>query len=100
MSNVISVTKPYLKPAMIGLLSFYVLIHFFSGEGSLLSYFQNKDKIAALEAEHEGLAIKREALEQRVQLMQPESLDKDMLDEQTRKILGVAKDDEVIIFLD
>lgn len=52
-------------------------------------------------AEHEFnlLKTKREALDGDVKLMRPSSLDRDMADEQTRRVLGYAQQDEVVIDL-
>ena len=41
-----------------------------------------------------------EALERRVHLMRPSSIDPDMLDEQVRSVLGFAREGELIIYLD
>ncbi len=40
----------------------------------------------------------QEILERRVQLLRPDSLDPDMLEERARKVLNFAKKDEVVIY--
>ena len=39
----------------------------------------------------------REALEHRVSLLHPQTLDADMLDEMARRVLGLGRPDEIII---
>jgi cell division protein FtsB len=40
----------------------------------------------------------REAKEQQVRMLSPESLDPDLLDERARAALGLARPDEIVIF--
>lgn len=54
---------------------------------------QLADQLASLQSE-------RKSLEQRVSLLRPETIDRDMVDEMARRKLGVMKHDEVMIFLD
>jgi cell division protein FtsB len=66
-------------------------------------YYARKDVLAALEvkqAELEALQTTRENLDKKVSLMAPDNLDRDLLDEQARHILGLAGKDELVIFLD
>ena len=40
----------------------------------------------------------RDILARRVELLRPENLDRDMLDEQARQILGLAHSDDLVIY--
>ncbi len=75
----------------------YFAIQGYSGEYGLNAKREYEATIAQLEAEKSGLKTRRDALERRVQLMRPESLDPDMLDEQVREVLDRARPDDLVI---
>ncbi|WP_407647684.1 FtsB family cell division protein [Halovulum marinum] len=50
-----------------------------------------------LEAELAALQAEREVIENRTRRMSTDYLDLDLLDEQARKVLGLARGDEIII---
>ncbi|MFD2238986.1 FtsB family cell division protein [Aureimonas populi] len=62
---------------------------------------QAKEEFAQLldqrEAEYAKLLRQRERLEQRVQFLQDGSLERDMLDERTRRALSMVAEDEIVI---
>lgn len=80
----------------ITLLSYFVY-HIIQGERGLLSWMRLKQKIATLEHKLEGVKEEQSALEQRVYLMRPDSLDRDMLEEQARKYLNYGDKEEITI---
>jgi cell division protein FtsB len=53
--------------------------------------------VEAKQAELDKLSDERLALQRRVSLMRPESVDDDMLEEQARSRLGLTEADEVVI---
>ncbi len=57
-----------------------------------------REKLARIRAERDRLAARRMALEARVALLRPESLDADMLDEMARKMLAFSRPDEIVSF--
>ena len=63
--------------------------------------FANQDailaKMSGLEQKRDALRVRREALETRVSLLRPESIDPDMLEEMSRKMLGFAKANEIVV---
>ncbi len=88
------------RPAALPLLSVLALgyfgYHAVQGDRGVLTWLQLKQEIAATGAEHEAVRAARLGLEHRVGLLKPEGLDRDMLDERARAVLGLARSDEVV----
>lgn len=66
-------------------------------------YYARQKTMAELEdkrAELADLTATREALDRKVSLMAPGHLDRDLLDEQARLVLGLADREELVIILD
>jgi cell division protein FtsB len=80
----------------ISLLSYFIY-HIIQGERGLLSWRRMTQKIDLADQRLQKLQTDQGALEQRVHLMRPNSLDPDMLDEQARDKLNFARKDEIII---
>lgn len=75
----------------------YFVYHMIQGERGLLSWRRLSQKIELAEDKLKTIQKEQSQLEQRVQLMRPNSLDPDMLEEQAREKLNFARKDEVII---
>ena len=86
-------------PAMAVAFLTYFGFHAWHGEYGIYNKYRLEDQITALNSELEGLVSTRTALERRVQLLHDGTLEKDILDEQARKLLNLANGDEVIIML-
>lgn len=86
-------------PLVCVLVLFYLGFHAISGERGVAALFREKRELAALQAELASVRAKREALEVKVARLNSESLDLDLLDEQARRVLGMAGKDEVVYFL-
>jgi len=56
-----------------------------------------KSQIETMSSERDKLAVERESLEQRVSMMRPGSLDRDLLEERARVVLGYKNQNEMII---
>lgn len=76
----------------------YFIYHSIQGERGILSMFRLKQKLEIAKAELNLLTSQREALERRVYLLRPDSLDLDLLEERARAVLNFARSDEVIIY--
>ncbi len=63
--------------------------------------FDNQNRLIArvveLENDHSGIKARREALDGRVALLRPETIDPDMLDEAARRTLGFADANDLIV---
>ena len=75
----------------------YFAVQGYGGEYGLNAKREYEATIATLEGDRAALRGQREALERRVQLMRPESLDPDMLDEQVREVLDRARPEDLIL---
>lgn len=95
-------TDPQLKGLLGPLIAFacvaYFIYHSIQGERGILSMFRLRQKLELVKAELNLLTSQRESLERRVQLLRPDNLDLDLLEERARAILNFARSDEVIIY--
>jgi len=71
-----------------------------AGPTGLLAWSENADALEARQAEIVSLTAKRDALRNRVMLLDPEAADPDLASELVRDQLGVMREDEVVIMLD
>jgi cell division protein FtsB len=87
---------------MLGLISSFGLFMYFGFHllHGNMGYFALRgvdQKLAETQLKYDGVVAERTALENRVRLLRPASLDLDMLDERARVVLGFAAPDEKII---
>ena len=75
----------------------YFLYHTVEGEHGLVAEMHLQNEVNAAQANLAKLRQEHEALDHRVRLMRPESLDPDLLDEQARKTLDYSKPNEIIV---
>ena len=86
-------------PLMFALAIGYFAYHALQGERGLVVWLKLSHEIAQTKAELEAVQDERQAIERRVALLKPDGLDRDVLDERARSVLGLAHPDEVV-FLD
>jgi cell division protein FtsB len=77
----------------------YFAYHLVEGERGLIAWRGLQDRIRVAEAERDAAHAERTALEERVSLLRPGHLDRDMLDERAREVLNRIGPDERVIFL-
>jgi cell division protein FtsB len=70
------------------------------GKHGLVNWVRLHEEIALKQGELERTKAERAALEHRVRLLRPESVDPDLLEEQARARLGLSQGDEVVILKD
>lgn len=75
----------------------YFLYHTVEGERGWVAQMHLQNEVDAAQAKLVELRQEHEALDHRVHLMRPESLDPDLLDEEARKALNYSKPNEVVI---
>lgn len=75
----------------------YFAYHSFEGERGVHAYLRLGEQVAIARAHLDDLREDRAAIERRVALLRPDSLDRDMLDEQARALLNFARPDEIVI---
>lgn len=76
----------------------YFLFFAFFGPKGLLTLFKLNEEISGHKLEQEQLIKKREQKKNMVKGMSKESLDLDLLDEQSRRVLGYVGKNEIVIY--
>jgi cell division protein FtsB len=71
-----------------------------AGPTGVLAWSENATALAARETQIAQLTAKRDALRNRVMLLDPDAADPDLASELVREQLGVMREDEVVITLD
>ncbi len=69
-------------------LAAYFSYHIVQGDRSYMRYISLSQSIQKYEIVHETLSAEKEALYKKVSMMRPGSVDRDLVEEQVRKILG------------
>jgi cell division protein FtsB len=87
----------FIKPVVISCALFYLSFHVFHGERGLYSLWREQREYALLQQELANTQAQREVLERRVAGMRDSSLDRDLLDEQLRRMLGMAGHGEIVL---
>ena len=75
----------------------YFVYHSVEGDRGLFALLRMSEQIQEARAQLDELTAERKGLELRVSNLRPEHLDADMLDERARKILNLARPDEIVI---
>ena len=75
----------------------YFAYHAVNGDRGLMAWLELKDRVAVAEVAAEKIGSHRRAIENRVRLLHPESLDPDMLEERARIVLNYAHALDVVI---
>lgn len=78
-------------------LTAYFLLHGLYGDRGLFSYFEVKQKMEASIQELQIVHAERIKLEKKVNLLSPESLDADILEEEAKKNFDLGKRKEKIL---
>ncbi len=76
----------------------YFGYHAVQGDRGLIAYAQLGLEVQRVEVELVAIRDRRFELERKVALLHPDHIDPDMLDEQLRRVLGLAHPDELVIF--
>ncbi|WP_025898979.1 FtsB family cell division protein [Sneathiella glossodoripedis] len=90
--------KAGMGPILGLLLVCYFSYHLIEGDRGLFAYLKLQQEISQEQAKLRLIEIEREKLEKRVNLLNPENLDLDMLEERAREVLGLAHPDELVIY--
>lgn len=84
--------------AIIGFcLCFYFTYHILSGERSYLRLVSLERNIERLDRQYGDLSVQRKALENKVVMLRPGSIDPDLLEERARVVLGYHHPDEIVV---
>jgi cell division protein FtsB len=75
----------------------YFAYHVVHGDRGLIAWWNIKQRVAAAEAAFATVRNEREHLERRVQLMEPDNLDPDLLEERARLMLNYGYPNDIVI---
>ena len=76
----------------------YFVWHALNGERGLNTKMAYQAKIADLSAEHARLVAERERMERRIAMVQTDQVDRDILEEEAKQVLGrIGKSDLLIM---
>jgi len=89
--------RRFALPVTATLLTGYFLYHALEGDHGLQAYMRLNEQVAQERAELAALTAERQALEHRISLLHPSSLDRDMLDEEARRQLGFMAPGEIVL---
>ena len=87
-------------PVLFAIAAFYLVWHSLNGERGIYAYFKQSRNLEATQIELASLQERRTILETRVKLMHDDSIDPDLLDEQARRVLGLAKASEIVLIVE
>ena len=76
----------------------YFVYHAVQGDRGLIAFWQLSKQVTKAENTRSILSHKRVELQNRVALLNPYSLNGDMLEERARLMLGYSRSDEIVIF--
>ena len=78
----------------------YMAYHIVQGDRGLLAWKGLREQIGIARVSLAENEAERTVLEERVRLLHPDGLDRDMLDEWARRRLNYGARDEIVIFID
>ena len=84
-------------PLMGAAMMVYFGYHAVQGERGLIAWWELRREIEEADFELAAVTAQKNVLEHRVSLLRPESLDRDMLEERARVMLGVVHADDLIV---
>ena len=88
---------PALATVLLACIVGYFVYHTVEGERGWVAEMHMQNEVDTANATLARLQKERQALEHRVHLMRPESLDPDLLEEESRKTLNYSKPGEIVV---
>ena len=92
--------QEHVKQSLALVLLVVLTIGAIAGPTGLLAWAENSEVLAERETRIAALKEKRDALKNRVELLDPDGADPDLVGELVRKDLGVLHPDEIVITLE
>lgn len=78
-------------------LSFYFCFHLVAGQRGYIRLMSLESQMTNLTVEVDSLRAERESLEKKVVMMRPGSINKDLLEERIRSVLGYSYENEITL---
>lgn len=91
--------KHLVGPLLFSLAVAYLIFHALNGERGIYAYLKQSRNLEVSRTELAELSRQRQELEQRVQALNSNSLDLDLLDEEARRLLGSSGKGEVVVLI-
>jgi len=85
---------PFLGAAAVS----YFGYHAVQGERGVVEWWKLQQEISRAADQRDQIAGQRASLEKRVELLSPDTLDMDMLEERARVVLNMGRANEMVIF--
>ncbi|MDC0864404.1 septum formation initiator family protein [Rickettsiaceae bacterium] len=89
-------TRKVVLNAVVFLMLLYFAFHSIYGERGIVAYFKLQSELENSHKTLELLRAERLHIENKTKLLRPGSLDRDMLDEKARNVLGFSKPKEMV----
>jgi cell division protein FtsB len=86
-----------IAPFMVLSVMGYFIYHSIQGDRGLLAWFKLQERFHTVEGQLRQVTFERQELEEKVQALRPESINRDLLDQQVRQQLGYTHPDDVVI---
>ena len=86
-------------PVIGACLNLYFIYHAIHGDRGLIAFWQLNKQITQAENTYLVVSRKRAEIQNKVRLLNPNTLNSDMLEERARFLLGYTNPGEIVIFL-
>ena len=87
----------YIRNGFLALAFMYLSFHALHGGQGIIALLKENHKMDQLNEQLSETSAIRDKLERRVALMRTESLNKDMLEEQAHRLLGMSEDCDIVV---
>jgi len=94
-----AIVFPLLLYCVSGSIGGYFVWHALNGERGLKTKDEYEHKIALLEDDLHRLHAERTRWEHKIELLRGQTIDRDLLDEEARRLLGEAEKSDMVIFV-
>jgi cell division protein FtsB len=89
--------KKFFLPAFSVILFFYFIFHILSGDHGLFSWHSLETELDDSREVLSVLEREEKKLQNKIHLLRPESLDRDLLDERARDMLNIVEPQDMVI---
>ena len=94
-----AILLPLILYAVSASVTSYFVWNAVNGGRGLKAKDEYRARMAKLDAQLTDLTTQRKQLERRVEMMSPNSLDRDLLEEEARTVLGLVRKSDLMVFL-
>ncbi|HUX79621.1 MAG TPA: septum formation initiator family protein [Alphaproteobacteria bacterium] len=95
--NLQRLSQKALAPFMVFAIMAYFTYHSIQGDRGILAWMQLQERLLHIQSVLKEITQTRQELEEKVRDLRPESINRDLLDQQVRLQLGYTRPDEIVI---